>query len=107
MPWDRKRLLGYVEIIQFIFRVTDKYTYAQSKCRTQAHYNFNIVFYAPSFEKSGCILDLACLLLSHTLQSISIAWNQYCVMKKWDLFPMNERDFNFSKIDIFSIKYKK
>ena len=25
MPWDRKRLLGYVEIIQFILGVTDKY----------------------------------------------------------------------------------
>ena len=24
MPWDRKRLLGYVEIIQFILGVTDK-----------------------------------------------------------------------------------
>ena len=24
MPWDRKRLLGYVEIIQLILGVTDK-----------------------------------------------------------------------------------
>ena len=24
MPWDRKRLLGYVETIQFILGVTDK-----------------------------------------------------------------------------------
>ena len=32
--------------------------------------------------------------------------NQYCVMKKRDLLPMNERDLNFSKIVIFSNKYK-
>ena len=25
MPWDRKRLLGYVETIQFILGVTDKH----------------------------------------------------------------------------------
>ena len=25
MPWDMKRLLGYVEIIQFILGVTDKW----------------------------------------------------------------------------------
>ena len=25
MPWDRKRLLGYVETIQLIVGVTDKY----------------------------------------------------------------------------------
>ena len=30
MPWDRKRLLGYVEIIQYIVGVTDKTEY-QSK----------------------------------------------------------------------------
>ena len=28
MPWDRKRLLGYVEPIQFILGVTDKYKYS-------------------------------------------------------------------------------
>ena len=33
--------------------------------------------------------------------------NTHCVMKKRDLFPMNERDLNFSKIVIFSNKYKK
>ena len=27
MPWDRKRLLGYVETIQLILGVTDKYQY--------------------------------------------------------------------------------
>ena len=27
MLWDRKRLLGYVEIIQLILGVTDKYKY--------------------------------------------------------------------------------
>ena len=27
MPWDRKRLLGYVEIIQLILGVTDKTKY--------------------------------------------------------------------------------
>ena len=27
MPWDRKRLLGYVETIQLILGVTDKYLY--------------------------------------------------------------------------------
>ena len=27
MPWDRKRLLGYVEIIQLILGVTDKSKY--------------------------------------------------------------------------------
>ena len=27
MPWDRKRLLGYVEIIQLILGVTDKGLY--------------------------------------------------------------------------------
>ena len=27
MPWDRKRLLGYVEIIRFILGVTDKKVY--------------------------------------------------------------------------------
>ena len=26
MPWDRKRLLGYVETIQLILVVTDKYS---------------------------------------------------------------------------------
>ena len=29
MPWDRKRLLGYVETIQLIFVVTDKLSYSQ------------------------------------------------------------------------------
>ena len=28
MPWDRKRLLGYVETIQLILGVTDKYEYS-------------------------------------------------------------------------------
>ena len=32
--------------------------------------------------------------------------NQYCVMKKRDLFPMNEMDIEFSKIIIFSNEYK-
>ena len=27
MPWDRKRLLGYVETIQLVKGVTDKYDY--------------------------------------------------------------------------------
>ena len=27
MPWDRKRLLGYVETIQLILGVTDKFKY--------------------------------------------------------------------------------
>ena len=27
MPWDRKRLLGYVETIQLILGVTDKILY--------------------------------------------------------------------------------
>ena len=27
MPWDRKRLLGYVETIQLMLAVTDKYSY--------------------------------------------------------------------------------
>ena len=27
MPWDRKRLLGYVETIQLILGVTDKNAY--------------------------------------------------------------------------------
>ena len=27
MPWDRKRLLGYVETIQLILGVTDKHKY--------------------------------------------------------------------------------
>ena len=27
MPWDRKRLLGYAEIIQFILGVTNKFKY--------------------------------------------------------------------------------
>ena len=27
MPWDRKRLLVYAEIIQLILGVTDKYNY--------------------------------------------------------------------------------
>ena len=27
MPWDRKRLLGYVETIQLILGVTDKHAY--------------------------------------------------------------------------------
>ena len=27
MPWDRKRLLGYIETIQLILGVTDKDTY--------------------------------------------------------------------------------
>ena len=30
MPWDRKRLLGYVETIQLILGVTDKYEYSMT-----------------------------------------------------------------------------
>ena len=29
MPWDRKRLLGYVETIQLILGMTDKNLYGQ------------------------------------------------------------------------------
>ena len=35
----------------------------------------------------------------HLLHSI----NQYCVMKKRDLFPMNEMDLKFNKICIFFV----
>ena len=34
MPWDRKRLLGYVETIQLILGVTDKICY-MTKTMTQ------------------------------------------------------------------------
>ena len=33
MPWDRKRLLGYVETIQLILGVTDKVFYCTGKCK--------------------------------------------------------------------------
>ena len=38
MPWDRKRLLGYVEIIQLILGVTDKTPFMSMKILT-AHTN--------------------------------------------------------------------
>ena len=32
MPWDRKRLLGYVETIQLILELTDKHFYNGIQC---------------------------------------------------------------------------
>ena len=40
---------------------------------------------------------------SRTYQSTSpIALYQYCVLKKWDLFLVNEMDLKFTKMVIFS-----
>ena len=35
MPWDRKRLLGYVETIQLILGVTDKYIFQATMLKYQ------------------------------------------------------------------------
>ena len=40
MPWDRKRLLGYVETIQLILGVTDKCQYVSQY--PKMHSNANI-----------------------------------------------------------------
>ena len=49
MPWDRKRLLGYVETIQLILGVTDKFNYIVSIRSHKKFYttksNVNFKFY--------------------------------------------------------------
>ena len=50
-----------------------------------------------------------CIIILYNYTTIDMATNpspSYCVMKKRDPFPMNERDLNFSNIVIFSNKYK-
>ena len=43
MPWDRKRLLGYVETIQLILGVTDKYVYLKQSLLLSLNDNVFII----------------------------------------------------------------
>ena len=71
MPWDRKRLLGYVEIIQLILGVTDKIFCMTSLNTICQNIKLKLVKMIRNFVK---LLELPCDCLEVCVSAYTKYW---------------------------------